>query len=139
MRKSKESSQEVTVPQEECAFCGKTSRDSYVFTPWLKDTDGRNWCGCEQGKEAGVLARLEDRLRSREAAWAAQTPVYDPRRPCPKCGNDTRTTKYSDGYGLRYTLFATARLAWPYMERFCGRCEYVTEEVPLDSKGREGQ
>jgi ribosomal protein S27AE len=78
------------------------------------------------------LARLEARLEERRQEWAKSYPVYKASRPCPKCGNPTRTTTYRGGYGISPSDRYGMAFAWPYLERFCGRCEYKASEVPLD-------
>ena len=64
---------------------------------------------------------------------------YDPDRPCPKCGNPAITTTFkAQRYfpGVTYTSLASAMDQeghYPdHMRRYCGRCEHIWREWPLD-------
>jgi hypothetical protein len=110
-----------------CAFCGV----EIVTLPATALFTGDFTCGQHPAEQA---AGDEMRARSR-LLFVADHPRFDLHGPCPKCGNEHRTTEYHAG---RHTLSPWSRHyfcwleIWPHMLRTCDVCQHESIEVPLD-------
>lgn len=89
----------------------------------------------------------------RTTPWCGPELPYDPRRPCPKCGNDMCSTEYRKAV----SEYEFLNRPYPYpgsgeprgdantvlfaatTHRVCGRCTHTWDETPLDEVTEEAK
>jgi hypothetical protein len=120
-------------PWEYCHYCGKVPDGMWSQFALEPVPGGTYWDRCEAGKVAGVLEIIRLDCIAKARMFQGKYESYKEHRPCPKCGNEHRTTEYKTGGGQ---IYGALRAQWafihPYIERLCGRCTFHTYEVPLD-------
>ena len=108
----------------------------YCRTPIEGDVkvlhSGKFHCGCSPEAEAESQRQMAESRTQHAAQW----PLFDLRRPCPKCGNGHRTAALHEPFGpwahCSLDLLYCPGGTWPHIKRECGVCGFVSYELPLD-------
>lgn len=122
---------------EYCHYCGKVPEKTpygYYLGVLEAIPGGTYWDHCQKGRDAGVLELIRLNHISIAKEFQEKYLPYKEHRPCPKCGNEHRTTEYNVGQPRRgNSIYGNSHpFIHPYIFRNCGRCTFTSYEVPLD-------
>ena len=93
---------------------------------------GEYHCGCNPE----ATAESERQKAESRAKHAADLPLFDLHRACPKCGNEHRTAEIHEPAGPATGCLPDVIICpggmWPHIQRRCGVCGFLGYELPLD-------